>query len=282
MSSILLAPARPSRRIGSPLLVGALVFLALMVVLGILGPFISPVSPYAVDILNVYAPSSSAHWLGTDDTGRDILSRILVGIGPTLAGPALVIAIATSFAVVLAVAAAWFGGAVDAIISRALDVMFAIPGLILAILVVAVVGVGFGAPVVALAIAFTPTIARVLRAAALRERNLAYVAALQVQGASGWRICVRHIVPNLLPLIIVQIAVGYGYALLDLAAISYLGLGTQPPGSDLGLLIANGQPAILAGYPQQSIYAAVLVVLIILATNIVGDSISNRFEVSER
>lgn len=280
--TILLAPPRAPRRIGSPLLLGALILLGIMLLLGIVGPLITPISPYSVDILNIYAPSSSAHWLGTDDTGRDILSRILVGIGPTLAGPALVIAAATTLAVALAVSAAWFGGAIDAVISRALDVMFAIPGLILAILVVAVVGVGFGAPVVALAIAFTPTIARVLRAAALRERSLAYVAALQVQGASGWRICMRHIIPNLMPLIIVQIAVGYGYALLDLAAISYLGLGTQPPGSDLGLLIANGQPAILAGYPQQSIYAAVLVVLIILATNIVGDALSNRFEGSER
>jgi len=257
-------------------------FLTVMILIAVVGPLVVAHSPDAVDILNPFAPPSTAHWLGTDDTGRDLFARLVAGVGPTLLGPAIVIVFATGLGAALAISSAWIGGIYDAVVSRALEILFAIPGLVLAILAVAVLGTGFTAPIIALAIAYVPYIARVLRGAALRERNLAYVAALRVQGAGSWAICLRHLLPNLAPFIVVQASVGFGYALLDLAAVSYLGLGIQPPSTDLGLLVASGQPAILLGSPQQSIYASLLVVALILSVNLIGDALSDRFEGAPR
>jgi peptide/nickel transport system permease protein len=255
---------------------------ALLTLTAIFAPLLAPLDPNAIDPLNAFAPASSAHWLGTDDTGRDLLSRLIMGARPSLAGPALVIVISTTLGALLAIAGAWRGGWLDATIARLLEILFAFPGLILAVVAAAVFGAGFIAPVLALSIAYVPVIARVLRTAALKERNLPYVAALQVQGASGWSICLRHLVPNLLPLIVVQSAIGFGYAMLDLAAISFLGLGIQPPSPDWGVMVAGGQPAILDGNPQQSLYAALVVVVAVVSFNLVGERLAQLFDVEER
>jgi peptide/nickel transport system permease protein len=253
----------------------------LLVLVAVLAPLIAPHDPEAIDPLNVFAASSAAHPLGTDDTGRDLLSRLIYGARPSLAGPAIVVLISSTLGTLLALAAGWLGGPVDAVLSRGLDILFAFPGLILAVVAAAVFGAGFVAPVAALSIAYTPVIARVLRSAVLREVGLPYVAALRVQGASGARICFRHIVPNIAPLVLVQSAVGFGYAMLDLAAISFLGLGIQPPTPDWGVMAANGQPAILDGNPQQSLYAALVVVVAVVAFNLVGERLAQRFEIEE-
>lgn len=255
---------------------------ALLTLTAIFAPLLAPHDPNAIDPLNAFAPASSAHWLGTDDTGRDLFSRLLLGARPSLAGPALVIVISTTAGALLAIAGAWRGGWLDAAIARVLEVLFAFPGLILAVVAAAVFGAGFVAPVLALSLAYVPVIARVLRTAALKERNLPYIAALQVQGASGWSICLRHLVPNLLPLIVVQSAIGFGYAMLDLAAISFLGLGIQPPSPDWGVMVAGGQPAILDGSPQQSLYAALVVVVAVVCFNLVGERLAQLFDVEER
>jgi peptide/nickel transport system permease protein len=253
----------------------------LLVLVAVFAPVLAPHDPEAIDPLNVFAGASATHPLGTDDTGRDLLSRLIHGARPSLAGPAIVIVLSSTAGVLLALAAGWLGGPVDAVISRALDILFAFPGLILAVVVAAVFGAGFVAPVVALSIAYTPVIARILRAAVLRERSLPYVAALTVQGASGRAICFRHILPNLAPLVLVQSAVGFGYAMLDLATIAFLGLGLQPPTPDWGVMAANGQPAILDGHPQQSLYAALVVVVAVVAFNLVGERLAQHFEIEE-
>jgi len=254
----------------------------LLVLVAIVGPLIAPYDPTAVDPLNVYAGPSSAHLLGTDDTGRDILSRLIYGARLSLVGPALIVAIAVVLGGVVALAAAWFGGWVDAVISRALDVLFAFPGLILAITAVAMFGAGLIAPVVALAISYTPYVARVLRSAAVRERLLPYVETAWVQGVSVRRIWFSHLGPNLLPLMLVQASISFGYALLDLAAISFLGLGVQPPKAEWGLMIANGEPGIVAGHPQQSLFAGITVLIAVVAFNVLGERISRRVLGEER
>lgn len=254
---------------------------ALLVLVAIFAPVLAPHDPEAIDPLNVFAGPSSQHLLGTDDTGRDLLSRLIHGARPSLAGPAIVVVLSSTLGLVLAVLAGWLGGAVDAVISRGLDVLFAFPGLILAVVAAAVFGAGFAAPVVALSIAYTPIIARTLRAAVLRERSLPYVAALRMQGASGWRICLRHVVPNIAPLVLVQSAVGFGYAMLDLASISFLGLGTQPPTPDWGVMAANGQPSILDGNPAQSLYAALVVLVAVVAFNLVGERLARHFDLED-
>ncbi|MEV6342689.1 ABC transporter permease [Actinoplanes sp. NPDC051851] len=258
-----------------PAIAGAVCAIAVLV--AVLAPWLAPHDPNAVDPLNAYAAFSPEHPLGTDDLGRDLLSRLIMGSRTSLAGPLIVVLAAGVAGTALAISAAWFGGWFDAAVSRVLDILFAFPGLVLAITVAAIFGAGFVAPVVALSVGYLPMIARVMRAAALRERSLPYIEALRVQGFSGWHICRRHLLPNLAPLLVVQAAIGFGYAMIDLASISFLGLGLQPPAADWGLMIANGQPSILAGFPQQSLEAAIAVVITVVAFTVVAERLAERF-----
>ncbi|MBP2329201.1 peptide/nickel transport system permease protein [Kibdelosporangium banguiense] len=258
--------------------VTASVVCGLFALVAIFAPLLAPHDPYALDALNAFASPSASHLLGTDDTGRDLLSRLIYGARPSLAGPALVIVLASTAGTVLAMLAAWFGGWIDAIVSRIAESLYAVPGLVLGVVAAAVFGSGFFAPVIALSIAYLPVILRVMRTAALRERNLPYIDALRMQGMGGMRICLRHLLPNILPLLLAQSAVGFGYAMIDLATISFLGLGIQPPAADWGVMVAAGKASILNGQPEQSLYAALVVMVAIVAFNLVGERIAQRLE----
>ena len=196
--------------------------------------------------------------------------------------PAVVVVLSTLLGVGLALIAAWFGGWVSGGIARLVDVIFAIPGLVIAVLAVTIFGKGLVAPVIALAIAYIPIIARLTRTAASRELAKPYIAALQVQGVSSPAICFRHLVPAMIPIVAAQMAVGFGYAMLDLAAISFLGLGQQPPAPDWGSMIASGQASILAGAPEQSMFPAILVVVTVLSVGIIGARVTDWAEEKER
>lgn len=260
----------------------AVVVAGLFVLIAVFAPLIAPADPTDADPLAVHQGPSSAHLLGTDEVGRDILSRLIVGTRLSLLGPALVILFATAMGVTLALVAAWRGGWTDEVIGRGLDLNFAFPGLVLAVIAVTMFGRGFVAPVIALSIAYTPYVARILRSAARRERSLEYVAACQVQGMSGWRICFRHLLPNVLPLAVVQAAVGFGYALLDLSALAFLGLGVRPPTPEWGLMVANGQPDIVAGQPQVSLCAAATIIIAVVCFNLVGEGMAERLSPEDR
>lgn len=257
-------------------------WLGLVVLAGIFGPMIWTVSPFSLDLLNVYSGLSLAHPLGTDDTGRDILARVLAGIPPTLTGPVLVVVLSGTVGALLGVVAGWFGGFVDTLISRFFDMVFSFPGLIVAILASALFGAGFWAPVIALSIGYIPILGRIVRVETIRERNLPYIAALEVQGQSRTVIWLRHLLPNLAPIFVVQSAIGFSYAMLDLAAISYLGLGPQPPATDWGLLVSTGQSGILSGHPGQSLIAALLVVATVVSANMLSDRLAQKFEMGDR
>lgn len=252
----------------------AVIVIAVVVAAALLGPLLLKYGPNDVDLANAQQGSSGAHLLGTDESGRDLLSRLIYGARPTLLGTSLIIALAVVVGTTVALASAWIGGWFDAVVSRTLDVGFAFPGLLLAILAVAIFGPGLTAPVIALAVAYVPYIARVIRAVAIRERALPYVSALSIQGASSLRICGRHILPNVLPMVLVQATVSFGYALIDLASLSYLGLGVQPPTADWGTMVANGQLAALAGHAEQSLYAGVLIILTVTAFTVLGERLS--------
>lgn len=264
----------------SPVVLVAGVVLILIVLCALFAPLLAPDDPNAIDLTSAYAGPSADHPLGTDASGRDILSRLLYGGRVSLAGPALVTVLSMALATTLAIVAAWNGGATDSVISRLVEVLFAFPGLILAVVAVAVFGVGFAAPVVALSIAYVPIIARVLRSVAIRERSLPYIAALQIQGASALRITTRHLLPNLMPMVVVQAGIGFAYAMLDLSAISYLGLGLQPPTSDWGVMVSEGQPSIIEGYPQESLYAALCVLVTVVCLNLVSGWLAERYDVT--
>jgi len=261
-----------------PLLTIAGAILVLMVLAAVFAPAIAPYPPNQTDILAANQSPSAVHVLGTDSLGRDIYSRILFGARLTLLGPTLIIAIATVVGVALAISAVWFGGWYDAAVSRSLNIVFALPGLLVAIVAVAVIGPGLAAPVIALSLAYMPYIARVLRSVALRERSLAYVEAGELVGLSGWAVCRRHLLPNVMPIVRAQATLAFGSALVDLAAISYLGLGVQPPTAEWGVMVAAGQSSLLNGYPWESLSAGVAIIVVVVLVNLVGERLALRAE----
>jgi peptide/nickel transport system permease protein len=256
----------------------ALVIL-IVVSVALFAPWLAPHDPDQVDILGSHQGPSATHPLGTDSLGRDLLSRLIYGARLSLMGPFLIVVIATVMGTALAIVAAWMGGWPDNVISRVLDILFAFPGLIFAILAVALFGPGLMAPVIALSIAYLPFDARVLRSVAMRERALPYIEACYIEGLPTRRITMGHLLPNILPFVLVQATLSFGYALVDLAAISYLGLGVAPPAAEWGLMVANGQASILTGHPQESIYAGVMIVITVVAFNVLGDRLATLFSV---
>jgi peptide/nickel transport system permease protein len=271
---------RAARR--QPLVIASYAVLAALAVLAVAGPWLAPYDPDQLYVGPVMGAASPAHLLGTDDLGRDILSRVLVAARASLAAPVIVVVISTVLGAGIAIISAWFGGIVDAVFARLIEVIFVIPGLVLAVLAVAMFGKGLIAPVIALSIAYIPIIARLVRANARAELGKPYIAALRVQGVGPFAICFRHLVPALLPALLAQATVGFGYAMLDLAAISYLGLGVQPPAADWGVMIAAGQTSILAGAPEQSLFPALMIVLTVLAVNIAGARVTAWAEGRDR
>lgn len=271
---------RVARR--DPLFVTAGVVLAVIVVGALLGPVLAPYDPNELFVGPTSARPSGAHLLGTDDLGRDILSRVLGGGAASVLAPAVVVLLSTLLGGLVAIVSAWFGGWVDGVLTRIIEVIFAIPGLVLAILAVSMFGKGLVAPVVALSIAYVPVVSRLVRAGARAELGKPYMAALRVQGVGSLAICFRHLIPALLPTILAQSTLGFGYAMLDLAAISFLGLGAQPPSSDWGVMIAGGQPSLLTGAPEQSLFPALLVVLTVVSVNILGARVTAWAEAADR
>lgn len=251
----------------------AAVVLGLLLLMAALAPWIAPYSPDAQDLANPFQAPSSAHWLGTDSTGRDIASRLIWGARTSLAGPAAVVALSVCAGIPVALLAAWFGGRIDAVVARVLDVLFALPGILIAVLAVSVFGTGLSSAVIALAVAYLPYVARTARAVAIQQHGLPYVAALKVQGLGGFAISLRHVLPNIAPVVMAQVPVAFALALVDLAALSFLGLAVQAPQADWGVLVSDSQ-AVLQGHPEQVIWAGSLIVVAVLSLTFLGDRIS--------
>ena len=250
--------------------------IAAATLVAVFGPLLAPYNANLPNLSLAWIGPGGGHLLGFDVQGRDVLSRLLVGARTSMLGPFVVVIVSVVTGVGFAVVAAWRRGAVDAVISSGLDILFAFPGILLAVLATAIFGAGLPAAAIALSIAYMPYIARVLRGAALRERSQPYVAALEVQGASATSICLRHLVPNILPLIVAQATILFGYAMVDLAAISFLGLGVQPPKPDWGVMISENQTGIVQGYPLPALAAGLCIVAVVIAFNVLGERLFER------
>ena len=249
----------------------AAVVVAIAVFAAIFGPWLAPGNPDLPDLQIAWVGPAAGHLLGFDFEGRDVLSRLLAGAQSAMLGPLAVVVLAMAGGTAFALISAWRRGATDAVISSGMDVLFAFPGILLAVLAATVFGAGLVAAAIALSIAYLPYVARVLRAAALKERTQPYVQALEVQGASVPRICLTHILPNMSRMIVAQATVLFGYAMVDLAAISFLGLGVQPPAANWGVMISENEPGILQGYPLPALSAAACVVIVVIAVNVLGE-----------
>ncbi|WP_375386295.1 ABC transporter permease [uncultured Microbacterium sp.] len=269
-------------RIGSGLYWFAVIVLVLVVAGAILAPFIAPYDPDALDLANPYAGPSPVHWLGTDASGRDTLSRLLYGGRISLTGPAVTVVITTVVGMLLGLVAAWIGGPVDWVLTRIFDILFSFPGLLLAILFVAIFGAGGVSPVIAMCIAYIPYVARLVRSLVLSERSRPYVAAYRVQGFSGPWVALRRVLPNVSPTVLGQSGLNFGYVLMDLAALSFLGIGVQPPTSDWGSMVRDGAAGVLSGHPLPSLVPAVAVVVVVVCVNIVGQEFADRISGGKR
>jgi len=271
---------RPARRTSTfvarlgTLGVIAAAVLAVIIVVAILAPWVAPYDPDQPDLLNVLSGPSWAHWFGTDALGRDILSRLIWGSRLTLVGPGLVIVLSTVIGTVLALTAAWFRGSVDTVISWVLDIMFAVPGIVFALIAVALFGPSLPTVIGGLVIAYVPYVGRVVRGAALRERSLPYVSAAWLQGQRGISITTRQILPNLRSIIVAQAISSLGFAVVDIAAMSFLGLGVQPPTADLGLMVKSGFDSALRGFFTEAESAGCLIVVIVLCVTVIGDRLT--------
>ncbi|MFE7233822.1 ABC transporter permease [Streptomyces sp. NPDC002405] len=265
-----------------PLFTAAVVLLAALVAVAVFAPLLAPYDPDALDLQATLAGSSADHLLGADQSGRDVLSRLLYGARSGLLGPLLVVGLSTLLGIVVGVVAAWRGGWVDSVLSRSMDLVFSFPGLLVAIMFVAVVGPGMTAPVIAMAVAYMPYVGRLVRSLAQQEKARPYIESYRVQGWSGWTICVRHLLPNIAATVLAQSAINFGYALMDLAALSFLGFGVQPPTADWGAMINEGEGALLQGAMLPALAPSVCIVLAVVAFSIVGEGIADRVAKRER
>ncbi|MDR6639501.1 ABC transporter permease [Paenarthrobacter nitroguajacolicus] len=247
-----------------------------LLLLAITGPYLAPYPPEQTDILAASQGASTAHALGTDSLGRDILSRLLTGARLSFIGPLIIVTISTVCGTALAIAAAWKGGWLDQVIDKSLNILFAIPGVLVAVLAAAIFGAGFWAPICALSIVYIPFVAKVVRSYALRERKRPYIEAYQLAGLSPWRICTRHILGNVMPIVLAQATLGLGSALMDFGAINFLGLGVQPPASEWGLMVSDGRSEILNGAFQQSLSAGTMIVISVVIFNLLGERLTAR------
>lgn len=256
----------------------AAAFLGIVILGAILAPLIAPYEPAAVDLMNPSAGLSSQHLLGTDALGRDMLSRLLWGARPALIGPVILVLAAALVGSTIGISAAWKGGIYDAIASRAIDVLFAFPSLIIALILIALTGPGLDAAILGLLPGYAAFIARVVRSVAIRERNLPYIAACVTQGQGGLQICVRHLVPNLLPVIVIQSAASLSYALLDLAALSFLGVGSQGSTPDWGAMLSEAQTSVVKGHAGELVVVGLVLVTTVVALNVISDRFVMRDE----
>jgi peptide/nickel transport system permease protein len=258
------------------LYLACLAFAGLIVVIALTAAWLAPQDPNASDLSAALGGPSSAHWLGADGSGRDVLSRLILGSRTSLFGPLGVVAFSTILGVAVGVGAGWRGGWLDTMLSRSSELLLAFPGLLLAMLFVALYGSGLTAPVIALSLAYLPYVSRLARSLTLSERERPYLAAYRVQGFSGLSICLKHLIPNIAPVILAQSTVNFGYALLDLAALSYLGLGVPPLTPDWGAMVNDGQGALLQGQPLSAIIPCAAIVLTVVAFNVVGEHWADR------
>ena len=272
---------RAMRRIPPFIVTCSFAIVGLVVFLALFGSYVEPYDPYKQDLYDTSAPPSSAHWLGTDELGRDIFSRVIDGTDKALSGP-LVIALTGLVAVsIIGILSGYSGGRIDMVIQRCVDFMFALPGLLIAIVIVGVFGGGYWMGVLVLCILNVAGGVRIIRGAALEQRSLPYVEAARTLGVPRWRIMYLHVWRNVSPIVFANTALDYTFALISLAGLAYLGLGAPPGSTEWGRMLAENQPLLFSN-PAGVLAPGVAIVLLATAVTLIGDWIYDRFSYGGR
>ncbi|RSX52818.1 amino acid ABC transporter permease [Bifidobacterium goeldii] len=263
-----------------PVIVSSVV-LVLILLSAVFANVIAPYDPNQVSLGAILSPPSGSHLLGTDKTGRDIFSRVLFGSRTTMLSAIGVVAISMVIGIPYGLASGYFGGWLDKILMRISDVILSFPSLLLAFLLIAAFGRSLTNAVVAVGIVYVPMLARLTRSVALVEKNKTYVEAAQSIGYSSAHIMFREILPNCVPALIVQGTLDLGYAILDLAAMSFLGLGVQPPTSDWGAMLEEGRGLIQLA-PLCALAPGAMILITVVAINVLGDGINHWLDPKQR
>jgi peptide/nickel transport system permease protein len=256
--------------------------LVLMVVLlALFAPLLTPHDPLAPDAANFLTGPSAVHWFGTDDLGRDILSRTLHAGRTSLLSALGLVTIAATLGILVGSVAGYAGGRVDDVIMRVTDMFLAFPGLILAMAIAATLGPGLFHALLALSLVWWPSYARLVRGQFLTLRSLDYVEAARAQGSPPWRIIMKEILPNAMTPIVVQVTLDLGYAILSTAGLSFIGLGVQAPTPEWGAMISYGRAHILTAW-WYSTFPGLAIFVTVLGVNLLGDGIRDWLDPQER
>ena len=255
---------------------GALV-LAIIVIMGLFGPQIAPYDPNGMDFAARFAQPSVAHFMGTDDFGRDTFSRIIYGARVSLLVGLVAVGLAATVGTTLGLVAGYSNRVVDEIIMRTMDVLYAFPAILLALAILAALGRGVGNAMIAIGVVYIPIFARITRGAVLTVRNEEFIMAARTLGAGDIRILFQHILPNVMAPVIVETTLSLAFAILAEAALSFFGLGTQPPDPSWGRMLSEGR-----SYFRQSvwmgIFPGVAIMLTVMGFNFLGDGLRDALD----
>lgn len=259
------------------LAIGGMAVVICMIWLGAFAAVIPLRDPLGIDVGHGLEPPSSQHWFGSDVLGRDMLSRVVHGSRPSIWIGLASILVATTAGGALGLLSGYFGGPIDGVIGRVMDILFSFPTLLLAIVIATVLGPSSNNALIAIAIAYTPRFWRLSRAQVLTERRREYIDAARAIGASDWRIIALHVLPNILTPVAVQAAVGFSEAILAEATLSYLGLGTQPPLPSWGRMLSDGR-SYLERAPWASLFPGSFIALTVLGFNLFADGVRDALD----
>jgi peptide/nickel transport system permease protein len=273
------APERERGRIASTVaamlrspsfLVGAAIVL-FWIFCALFGEYFTPYDPLADDIINSLAPPSAEHWFGTDQLGRDVFSRVIVGARDILTVAPLATVLATVAGTAIGLTIGYFRGFVDEAVSRVLEAFMAMPVVIVALLAIVALGTSTWTVISVIGLSFSPIIARTVRAAVLSERELDYVAAAKLRRESALYVMFAEILPNVLPPILVEMTVRLGYAIFAVATLSFMGFGIQPPSPDWGLSVSENYGMIAGGFWWTVLFDAIAIATLIVGVNLMAD-----------
>ena len=273
-------PARPRRRpawLQSPLTVAGLVLITVFALAAVFAPLLAPANPLKQDLAARLKSPMAAHWLGTDQLGRDVLSRMIFGARISLLVGVVVVGLAGSVGTVVGLIAGYSGGWLDEGLMRLTDVFFAFPALILAMAISGALGPSLTNAMIAIAVVSWPVYARLVRAQVLSLREREYVTAARSLGASTARIIWQHILPNTLAPLLVQASFDMGGAILAAAGLSFIGFGTQPPTPEWGVMISDGRNYI-STQPWLSLFPGLAILFTVAAFNLIGDGLRDAFD----
>jgi peptide/nickel transport system permease protein len=261
----------PGGLIGS-VIVGVLVVVSVLAALGL-----TPYPPLEQNVEDRFAAPSFEHWMGTDQFGRDVMSRVMEGILTSMRVAIVAVAIAAVIGTLAGVAAGFFGRWTDRVIGRLTDMLFAFPAILLALAILAALGSGWTNTVIAIAVVYTPIFVRVARGPVLTVRELEFVKAGTVLGYGSGRLLFRHVLPNVTAPIVVQCALALSWAILTESSLSFLGLGTQPPDPSLGLMVSEARTLVTRGWWLMAAPASAIV-LAVVGLNLLGDGFRDVFD----